>query len=66
MNIYFEKLDSGYILHKDGKKIAVDNSVSLIDMLVENFAVAINSLPKVRNMKITVSVDENLPTLKED
>ena len=66
MNIYIEKLDSGYILHKEGKKIAVDNADFLLERLIMDFKSAINNIYKVRNMQICVQVEENLPTLKED
>lgn len=66
MNIYIEKLDSGYILHKEGKKIAVGDADFLLELLKMDFKSAINNIYKVRNMQICVQVEENLPTLKED
>jgi hypothetical protein len=66
MNIYFEALDSGFIVYKDGKKTAIRYPNELIEMLVDEFKFCINNVGKVRNMRISVSVDENVPTLKED
>lgn len=61
--LYFESLDEGFVLTSGGKTKAIQNSKNLKDELLEKFGYLISRVghADVRNMSITIEVDENLP-----
>lgn len=67
-NFFIESLDDGYVLTDNGKTKAFNNSSSLLDYLGQRFLKSIERIYHlgIRNMTISINVDESVQTLKND